>query len=448
MQRTGPSIITALALLLPCGCVGDRPGPEATGSSRLPLIGGALSSQDPAVVALQFPGSNQAFCTGTLISPSVILTAAHCVDMAGSDPNVTAFFGDDVRSQGTRIGVGAKVQHLGWTGDVGRNDIAMILLNFPQDPFLAVPLNDVAPLADEIGTAYRHVGFGVYDRETGDADGKKREGTTTITGIDAPDVVLSGDDELSVCFGDSGGPGLITVDEVEYVAGIHSYTTSEDCLPPNGDTRVDIYVADFVRPWIQENDPTCGGDGLCAPIGCMDDPDCTPCGRDGTCATGCDLPDADCPTSGLGEICQADSQCESGLCVFWREDTEYSFCSTPCEDDSPCPDGMSCQNVPPFGDVCYHDDTPPGVLGDDCEQATDCGSYLCDDGHCTYECDLSQNRVCPPDFECKASAGGEVYTCVSTDTGGGCGCAAAGHDRPWPLLLVAGLLVLLRRRRF
>ncbi|HEU5055428.1 MAG TPA: S1 family peptidase [Kofleriaceae bacterium] len=399
------------------------------------------------MVALQFPTSNQAFCTGTLISPRVILTAAHCVDMAGADPNVTAFFGDDVRSEGTKIGIGAKVQHTGWTGDVGRHDIAMILLNFPQDPFLAVPLNDVAPLADEIGTTYRHVGFGVYDRETQDADGKKREGSTTITGIDDPDVVLSGDDNLSVCFGDSGGPGLVTVEGVEYVAGIHSYTTSEDCLPPNGDTRVDLYVEDFIRPWVQENDPTCGGDGLCAPIGCIDDPDCTPCGRDGTCAADCELPDADCPTSALGEICQADSQCESGLCVFWREDTEYSFCTVPCEDDGPCPEGMSCQNVAPFGDVCYYDDTPPGVLGDDCEQATDCGSYICDDGHCTYECDLSQNRVCPPDFECTAAASGDVYYCVSTDEGGGCGCAAGGHGGAWQLLLLAGLLALLRRRR-
>ena len=445
MRRSGTTLWSALAVLA-CGCGGDH-SIEFASSVTQPLIGGTLSTDDPAVVALQFPSSNQAFCTGTLISPSVILTAAHCVDMAGADPNVTAFFGDDVNGEGTRIGIGAKVQDLGWNGNVGHNDIAMFLLNFPQDPFLPIPLNDVSPLADEIGSPYRQVGFGVYDRDTGKADGQKRTGTTTISAVDDPDIVLSGDDSLSVCFGDSGGPGLITVDDVEYVAGIHSFTTSEDCFPPNGDTRVDLYVEDFVRPWIQDNDPTCGPDGTCAPIGCVDDPDCTPCGHDGNCTADCELPDADCPTSAVGEICQADSQCESGLCVFWQGDTQYKFCSMECEEGGPCPDGMSCQQVTPFGTICYYDADPPGVVGDSCEQPTDCGSYICDDGHCTYECDLSQNRICPPDFECKAAASGDVYYCVATDDGGGCGCRAGGHDRSWVLLLMACALFLLRRRR-
>jgi MYXO-CTERM domain-containing protein len=439
MPRSGLSISTALALLLPSACAVE-PARETRS-----LIGGALSTSDPAVVALQFPSSGFVFCTGTLISPSVILTAAHCVDMAGSDPNVTAFFGDDVRSDGTHLGIGAKVQHEDWTGTVGHHDIAMIRLNTPLDPFLPVPLNDLAPLADEIGSPYRQVGFGVYDRETGDADGRKREGTTTITGVTERDVVLSGDENLSVCFGDSGGPGFITVEGVEYVAGIHSYTSSQDCFPPNGDTRVDLHVADFILPWIQENDPTCGEDGLCAPIGCIDDPDCTPCGADGNCTSGCALPDPDCPTSALGEICQADTQCETGLCVYWQDDPSYRFCSVECSGDSTCPDGMSCKNVTPFGDVCYYDDDPPGVIGDACEEATDCGSYLCYDDRCTYECDLSQNLLCPADFEC-TEAEGEAYYCVPIDTGGGCGCSAGQPAPAGPLALLL-LLAWWRRRR-
>ena len=32
---------------------------------------------------------------------------------------------------------------------------------------------------------------------------------------------------------------------------------------------VDLYVDDFLAPWIAANDPVCGADDLCAPIGCV-----------------------------------------------------------------------------------------------------------------------------------------------------------------------------------
>src|SRR5690606_6413957 len=239
--------------------------------------------------------------------------------------------------------------------------------------------------------------------------------------------------------------GLITVDGVEYVAGVHSFTSSDECYPPNGDTRVDLYVDEFIRPWVDQNDPTCGADGLCAPIGCSDDPDCTPCGPDGTCTSDCALPDPDCPTSGVGEICQADSQCIEGMCVAWREDRTYRFCTIEGDPQAPdCPGGMSCKNVPPLGDVCYFDEPPPGVLGDSCELATDCGSYLCLDGTCVAECDLSMGLGCPAGFECRGDGAG--YFCRKIDEEEG-GCAAAGGAAGAPGLALLALLALGRRRR-
>jgi hypothetical protein len=436
------------SLLAATGCTTiDAPEPEVASGAR-PLIGGTVDGDDPGVVALLSSGSTSAFCTGTLVSPSVVLTAAHCVDMFSADPSAAIFFGADTGGSGTRISVTDKVQDLGWTGSLGNHDIAMLLLQFPQDPDFIVPMNNVSPLSDEIGSAYRHTGFGVYENGA-DADGKKRTGTTTISGVSGSgDVVYSGDDDVTICYGDSGGPGMITVDGIEYVAGIHSSTTTSgpdnDCVPPAADTRVDMYADDFVLPWIQEHDPACSEDGLCARVGCTEDPDCEPCGPDGTCTDSCALPDPDCATSGMGEICQADTQCESGLCVYWRDDVNYKFCTTPC--DGGCPDGMSCQDVSPFGEVCYFDEPPPGVLGDDCDDALDCGSYICEDDACVTKCDLSMNLGCPPDFECKAS--GDDYYCVSTDSGGGGGCATTtGRGAITPILFAIGLLALLLRRR-
>lgn len=434
-----------LTSLAAAGCTLDQE-PEVASTAQ-ELIGGDVDDQDPGVVALLSSGSTSPFCTGTLIAPSVVLTAAHCVDMFSSDPSAAIFFGTDAAGSGTRVEVVDKVQDLGWTGQLGNHDIAMLLLKFPQDPEFIVPLNDVSPLSEEIGSPYRHVGFGVFENGM-DADGKKRTGMTMITGVGSGDTVQSGDSDVTVCYGDSGGPGMITVDGVEYVAGIHSSTTTsgdEDfCVPPAADTRVDLYAEEFIRPWVQDNDPTCSEDGLCARVGCTDDPDCEPCGPDGTCTDSCALPDPDCPTSGMGEICQADTQCDTGLCVFWQDDINYKFCTTPCDGDGECPDGMSCQSVSPFGKVCYFDEDPPGVLGDDCDDALECGSYICEDGACVVECDLSMNQGCPPDFECEAA--GEGYYCIGKGGGGG-GCTTTGRGAGAPLFLAMAVAALLRRRR-
>ncbi len=448
-------VATILTFLAASGCTtlaGDEPAPAEVATAAQPLIGGSVDDADPGVVALIGSGSTAPFCTGTLVGPSTILTAAHCVDTFTADPDAALFFGADAAGSGARVPVTDKWQSPNWTGQTGMYDVALLLLQFPQDPEWIFPMNDVAPLDEEIGSPYRHIGFGVYDcseegacNQTGLADGKKRTGVTSILGVSDGDTVLSGDETVKVCYGDSGGPGMITVDDVEYVAGIHSTTSigDGDCVAPAADTRVEFYV-DAIREWIQANDPACAEDGLCARVGCTDDPDCEPCGPDGTCTDSCALPDPDCPTSGIGEICQADTQCESGLCVFWQDEPNFKFCTMACDGDGECPDGMSCQNVSPFGKVCYFDDAPSGVLGDDCDGPLECGSYICADGSCVVECDLSMNQGCPPDFECEAV--GEAFYCVSTGGGGG-GCTTTGRGAGAPILLAIALGALVRRRR-
>jgi MYXO-CTERM domain-containing protein len=448
-MRSTPAVLALAVLAVSAsGCDLEAPADPLVRRGQ-PLIGGAIDDDDPGAVALLAGTSNDAFCTGTMISPSVVLTAAHCVDMLGGDPTGSIFFGTDTLRGGARIGMADAQYNLAWDGNVGSNDIALIRIEEPADPFIAVPLN-TTPLDELVGASYRHVGFGKYDPGI-NGDGKKRTASTTISALVAPDIVQSGDADVRVCFGDSGGPGLLAFDEdgemVERITGVHSYTTGELCNAPNGDTRVDLFVDDFILPWVQANDPTCGADDLCAPIGCEGDPDCEPCGRDGNCTDGCALPDPDCPTSALGEICRADTQCDTGLCVFWQDDLEFHFCSQSCEGGGSCPAGMSCQTVAPFGDICYFDEAPAGVLGDACEQATDCGSYVCDDGECVYACDLSLGKTCPLEFECEEDDGGAFY-CRSTKEEGGCGCQA-GPRESWAGfgLLVAAALWTLRRRR-
>jgi trypsin len=453
-MRPFPVLATLIAV---AGCAQPaepEPGP-AVGSDQAPLLGGTLST-DPAVVALIRAGSSGSFCSGTLISPSVVLTAAHCIDMATVDETVV-FFGDDIHGEGTRIAVSDSQQTGNWTDlNTGTQDfdIGLLLLQYPQDPTVPVPLN-TTPATTLIGHEYRVAGFGVNDQVAQTADGKKREGTVLIDdALDPPpssppgDDIIIRDDTTIICFGDSGGPGFVTLDDgITYVAGVHSWTSGSNCGPPNGDTRVDLYAADFVLPYIQQYDPVCGQDGTCARIGCTDDPDCQPCGPDGTCVTDCPVPDYDCRTQEIGELCRVDSQCLSDLCVYWQGDASTHFCSQPCSGDGECPSGMSCQSIQPFGKICYYDDPPPGVTGDSCTEASQCGAYLCVDDTCTTECDLSIGKGCPADFECRASTAGDGYYCFATGGGGGGGCrAGTGGGRSAAALVLSALALVLRSR--
>lgn len=426
--------------------------PGELGAATAPVVGAELDTGDPGVVAL-VTSSGRVFCTGTLVSPMTILTAAHCIAESQGDPAVAAFFGNDTEAPGVRIGVNGYQAHPGWTGDLsGGHDLAVLRLAVAQPLELVKPMNTV-DLAAHVGDPYRVVGFGIHDRETRELDGKKRVAQMRIARLDgdyleAEDV--DADQATAICQGDSGGPGFITVDGVEVLAGIHSYSI-QGCFNPSGDSRPDLYMTTFIQPYIDANDTTCRADGQCVRLGCSNDPDCQPCGPDGTCTSGCPLPDPDCATSGLGEICLADTQCTTGLCVAWSGDPQSRFCSQPCTGAADCPvAGMTCDEVPGEGRVCNYQGPPPGVLGQACTVATECSAYLCVDDVCTRPCDLPRGLLCPTGFTCASRDEGASYNCFAEDTGGddsgGC-CSTSSSSGPASIAVGFAVLGLLRRQR-
>jgi hypothetical protein len=74
----------------------DAPAPPTAELVR-PVVGAEVTTGDPGVVALiDGGGTGYVFCTGTLVSPRVILTAGHCIDDAMG--SVVAHFGDYTRT--------------------------------------------------------------------------------------------------------------------------------------------------------------------------------------------------------------------------------------------------------------------------------------------------------------------------------------------------------------
>src|SRR3954470_12207916 len=71
--------LAAAGLATAVGCV----APPAVDEAASPIIGGTVTTGDPAVVLLvSYPPDLSTFdtCTAALIAPDALVTAAHCVD--------------------------------------------------------------------------------------------------------------------------------------------------------------------------------------------------------------------------------------------------------------------------------------------------------------------------------------------------------------------------------
>jgi len=115
-------------------------------------IGGGVSTVDkfPYLVSLRAPSDGSHLCTGSVISESLVLSAAHCVDPKfGGFEKPLVDFGRTCTScedeAGIRtVGVKTSIKHTKWNGTIqGGADLALLVLEERVDgPYLQVVMQD------------------------------------------------------------------------------------------------------------------------------------------------------------------------------------------------------------------------------------------------------------------------------------------------------------------
>lgn len=215
-------LIASFAFLSGCGQL----------SSSLEDPSKSLSSATdgyPAVVEVLAPGGN-GLCTGTIVGPKAVLTAAHCTLKSGTY-TVLSFFEEGAHSATTTIkeSYGAGVVN-------DPNDIALLIF----DSAIAVQgSGNIYGLASSVSPSQSLdlVGFGCNNLDTRGGAGIKRKGSNQVQSVDdylifltpinfagsvlsSNQRILGPSNRAASCFGDSGGPALTAVGSTYEIVGV------------------------------------------------------------------------------------------------------------------------------------------------------------------------------------------------------------------------------------
>ncbi len=196
----------------------------------------------------------------------------------------------------------------------------------------------------------------------------------------------------------------------------------------------------------------CEHDEECYSGLCFEDEGATYCSRlcedDAACGNGFHCRDTHCvrgPRADVGDTCVTNEDCGSGICAT---SGERRWCTSFCDTDDDCPSGLACTDTG-AGMVCAPE---AGLVGEACETNEDCATGLCATGTaagdvCTRFC--GPDNACAPGLECVRIGDGSEALCVpvARPGGGGGGCSAAGKGAPGMVLALLLPLFLRRRRR-
>lgn len=170
-----------------------------------------------SIVRISNPSNRKTFCSGVLISPNVILTAAHC-----EKPSVDSYFIniDPYTSSGSGYSVKKFIKHPNYNrDDFKSSDLALIILdtNVYNPQPISLHRNEFSNFQDTSGEIFLF-GFGVHiDKDKNIAPSTLRTATKERFSFEDGNLILDQNDNIGLCYGDSGGPVMLKTSSEKFV---------------------------------------------------------------------------------------------------------------------------------------------------------------------------------------------------------------------------------------
>jgi MYXO-CTERM domain-containing protein len=240
--------VAAVGLLLgtTAGCLVATETETAAdlGEVASPVIGGAAATKDQifSTVALLAPDDPNYICSGILIAPSVVVTAAHCIykvacqtEYAPYDLTVVAGALDATTASAEQhYDIANMIPYPGFVCPMPDtlgvvNDLAIILLKGSITSLSPIPTVtfDKIKSALSTGTLVTIEGYG--DRNTGMTQfGQVYTAQTPYQEASTTELIAGAMSAPDTCTGDSGGPVYLTVEGTKYVVGMTSRGNGPD----------------------------------------------------------------------------------------------------------------------------------------------------------------------------------------------------------------------------
>lgn len=219
----------------------------------LRIVGGQETAEFPDCVAVG--AADRWCCTGTLVAPTVVVSAAHCPVKGGCSERV--FVGEDVTKPeaGRVVNVQQTVVHPQYGQNGNFDDLTVLIL--AEEVGGVTPRMVAAPGALDQARSVRLVGYGHTDFDGSTGYGLRREVDVGLASSD-PKYGARLETEFVAgapfldrdsCSGDSGGPAYLKVGGQWQLMGATSRATASavrTCGDGGVYTRVPVY-----RDWIE-----------------------------------------------------------------------------------------------------------------------------------------------------------------------------------------------------